>query len=31
MPDPHNPDDWPLAVLHYLGALQESLVDALTR
>jgi hypothetical protein len=28
MPDPNDPDEWPLAVLHYLGALQESLVRA---
>lgn len=29
-PDPEDPEDWPLAVLHYLGALQESLVGALS-
>lgn len=26
-PDPRDPEQWPLAVMHYLGALQESLVD----
>lgn len=26
--DPSDPGQWPLAVLHYLGALQESLVEA---
>lgn len=26
--DPSDPEQWPLAVLHYLGALQESLVQA---
>lgn len=30
IPDPRAPDEWPLAVLHYLGALQESLVAAVT-
>jgi hypothetical protein len=30
MPDPDDPDQWPLAVLHYLGALQESLVRAVS-
>jgi hypothetical protein len=28
-PDPSDPAQWPLAVLHYLGSLQESLVAAL--
>ena len=28
--DPNDPDQWPLAVLHYLGALQESLVRAVS-
>lgn len=27
--NPTDPDHWPLAILHYLGALQESLVGAL--
>ncbi|MCA1839339.1 MAG: DUF2017 family protein [Actinomycetota bacterium] len=29
--DPRDPQQWPLAVLHYLGALQGSLVDAVMR
>ena len=29
VPSPHDPAQWPLAVLHYLGSLQESLVAAL--
>ena len=28
-PNPNDPAQWPMAVLHYLGALQESLVQAL--
>lgn len=28
--DPDDPAQWPMAVLHYLGALQESLVEALS-
>jgi alkanesulfonate monooxygenase SsuD/methylene tetrahydromethanopterin reductase-like flavin-dependent oxidoreductase (luciferase family) len=28
--DPNDPAQWPLAVLHYLGALQESLVRAIS-
>ncbi len=28
--DPDDPSQWPMAVLHYLGALQESLVAALS-
>jgi Domain of unknown function (DUF2017) len=28
-PNPNDPAQWPLAVLHYLGSLQESLVAAL--
>jgi hypothetical protein len=28
-PNPNDPAQWPLAVLHYLGSLQESLVEAL--
>jgi len=28
--DPEDPDEWPMAVLHYLGALQENLVEALS-
>ncbi len=28
-PNPHDPAQWPLAVLHYLGSLQESLLQAL--
>ena len=28
-PNPSDPTQWPLAVLHYLGSLQESLVAAL--
>lgn len=27
--DPNDPSQWPLAVMHYLGSLQESLVSAL--
>jgi len=30
MPSPNDPTQWPLAVLHYLGSLQESLVVALS-
>lgn len=30
VPSPNDPAQWPLAVLHYLGSLQESLVAALT-
>jgi hypothetical protein len=29
IPNPNDPTQWPLAVLHYLGSLQESLVAAL--
>ncbi|GAC1370195.1 MAG: hypothetical protein NVSMB32_14670 [Actinomycetota bacterium] len=29
LPDPNDPAHWPLAVMHYLGSLQESLVAAL--
>jgi hypothetical protein len=29
VPSPNDPAQWPLAVLHYLGSLQESLVAAL--
>lgn len=29
VPDPRDPTQWPLAVLHYLGVVQESLVRAL--
>ena len=29
VPNPHDPAQWPLAVLDYLGALQDSLVTAL--
>jgi hypothetical protein len=28
--DPNDPEQWPMAVLHYLGALQESLVRAVS-
>jgi len=28
-PNPNDPAQWPLAVLHYLGSLQESLVNAI--
>lgn len=28
--DPSDPEQWPLAVLHYLGALQDSLVRAVS-
>lgn len=28
VPDPSDPKQWPLAVLHWLGALQESLLQA---
>lgn len=28
-PNPNDPAQWPMAVLHYLGSLQESLVTAL--
>lgn len=28
VPDPRDPEQFPLAVLHYLGALQESLIKA---
>lgn len=27
-PDPADPEQWPLAVIHYLGWLQQTLVDA---
>lgn len=27
-PDPNDPEQWPLAVMHYLGWLQETLVEA---
>lgn len=30
VPDPRDPNQWPLAVLHYLGAVQESLIRALS-
>lgn len=30
IPNPRDPEEWPLAVLHYLGALQESLVEAVS-
>lgn len=28
--DPGDPEQWPLAILHYLGALQDSLVEAVS-
>lgn len=31
IPDPEDPAEWPLALLHYLGALQENLVEQANR